>query len=107
MGQVASCLCMHLVLGEGDRFGLEAARLTPQLHHLTHRRYFITHLAANQLNSIHPPRKYTTVIMIDQGQFYKQLTRTLTPLAFRESVEKGKGSPDGDISAWVCDFLAL
>ncbi|KAG6360707.1 hypothetical protein INS49_011772 [Diaporthe citri] len=38
--------------------------------------------------------------MIDQGEFYKQLTRTLTPLAFRESAEKGNGSPDGDISTW-------
>lgn len=38
--------------------------------------------------------------MIDQGQFYEQLTRTLTPLTFRKSVEEGNGSPDGDISTW-------
>lgn len=44
--------------------------------------------------------------MIDQDGFYKQLTRTLTPLAFRRSREKGTGSPDVDISTWVRDFLA-
>lgn len=44
--------------------------------------------------------------MIDQGQFYKQLTRTLTPLAFREYTEKGNDSPDGDLSTWVRDFIA-
>lgn len=44
---------------------------------------------------------HTTATMIDQDQFYNQLTRTLTPLAFRESIEKGRGSADGDISTWV------
>lgn len=50
--------------------------------------------------------KYTIATMIDQGQFYKQLTLTLTPLALRERVEKENGSRDGDISTWVCDCLA-
>lgn len=50
--------------------------------------------------------KHTSATMIDQSQFYKQLTRALTPLALRESVEKGNDSIDDGISTWVCDFLA-
>lgn len=50
--------------------------------------------------------KHISATMIDQCQFYKQITEALTPLALRESVEKGSGRTDDDIRTWVCDFLA-
>ena len=42
--------------------------------------------------------------MIDQRDFYEQLTRTLTPHALRESPGSGNGGRGCDISTWVCDF---
>lgn len=42
---------------------------------------------------------------MDQGEFYGQLTRTLTPHALRESNREGNGGLGGDISTWVCDFI--
>ncbi|KAL1855352.1 hypothetical protein Daus18300_011070 [Diaporthe australafricana] len=39
--------------------------------------------------------------MIEQDQFCNYLTKILTPLAFREEIERANGSPDPDLSAWV------